>query len=81
MNRQTPTTVSPVFYDLSTDTMYVTFRAGPVAHTIAHDDRDLAIDIGEDGQPIGYEIQFASRHPEVIAEALRILLQGNQIAA
>jgi uncharacterized protein YuzE len=72
---------SPVFYDRSTDTMYVTFRDGQVAHTVAHDERDLAIDMGEDGKPIGYEIQFASKHPDVIAEALQILLRGDKIAA
>ena len=71
---------SPVFYDRSTDTMYVTFREGRVARTVAHDDRDLAIDIGEDGKPVGYEIQFASKHPDVIAEALRIL-QRDKLAA
>jgi uncharacterized protein YuzE len=72
---------SPVFYDRSTDTMHVTFREGRVVHTVAHDERDLAVDIGEDGRPTGYEIQFASRHPDVIAEALQILQRGNQIAA
>jgi uncharacterized protein YuzE len=72
---------SPVFYDRSTDTMYVTFREGRAVQTIAHDDRDFAVDIGEDGQPVGYEIQHASEHPDVIAEALRILLRGGRIAA
>jgi len=72
---------SPVFYDRSTDTMYITFREGPVAHTVAHDDRDYAIDIGADGLPMGYEIQSASKHPEVIAEALRILQRDNRAAA
>ena len=42
---------SPVLYDRSTDTMYVTLREGRVAHTVAHDERDLAVDIGEDGEP------------------------------
>lgn len=72
---------SPVFYDRSTDTMYVTFREGRVVHTVTHDERDFAVDIGEDGQPMGYEIQFASKHPDVIAEALQILQRGNQVAA
>jgi uncharacterized protein YuzE len=72
---------SPVFYDRSTDTMYVTFREDRVAHTIAHDERDFAVDIGEDGKPVGYEIQFASKHPDVIAEALQILQRGHRIAA
>ena len=72
---------SPVVYDRSTDTMYVTLREGRVAHTVAHDERDYAVDIGEDGEPMGYEIQFASKHPDVIAEALQVLQRGAQIAA
>ena len=72
---------SPVFYDRSTDTMYVTLREGRVAHTVAHVERDFAVDIGEDGKPMGYEIQFASKHPDVIAEALQILQRDNKIAA
>jgi uncharacterized protein YuzE len=72
---------SPIAYHRSTDTMYVTFREGRVAHTVAHDEREFAIDIGEDGEPMGYEIQFASRHPDVIAEALQILQRGKNIAA
>lgn len=72
---------SPVFYDPSTDSMYVTFREGRVTHSIAHDDRDFVIDLGDDGKPMGYEIQFASKHPDVIAEALQILQRGSQIAA
>jgi hypothetical protein len=34
-----------------------------------------------DGEPMGYEIRFASKHPGVIAEALQVLQRGNQIAA
>lgn len=75
------TQISPVLYDASTDSMYVTLREGRVIHTVAHDDRDFAIDIGEDGAPIGYDIQYASRHPDVIAEALRLLQQEAQRAA
>lgn len=71
----------PVIYDQSTDSMYITLREGRVVDTIAHDDRDFAIDLGEDGQPMGYNIQFASKHPDVIAEALQILQRGNQLAA
>ena len=75
------TAESPVHYDPSTDTMYVTLREGKVAHTVPHNERDFAVDLDEDGRPVGYEIQFASRHPDVIAEALQILQRGNQIAA
>jgi len=72
---------SPVFYDQSTDTMYVTFREGHVAHTVAHNEHDYAVDMGEDGKPMGYGIQFASKHPDVMAEALQILQRGGRKAA
>ena len=71
----------PVFYDPSTDTMYLTFREGRVVDTVAHDDMEFVIDIGEDSELIGYEIQFASKHPDVIVEALQILQRGNKTAA
>lgn len=72
---------NPVIYDATTDSMYVTLREGPVAHTICHDDREYAVDIGEDGEAVGFDIQFASQHPEVIAEALRRLRQAAALAA
>jgi uncharacterized protein YuzE len=68
---------SPVLYDASTDSMYVTLREGRVIHTVPHDDRD----IGEDGEPVGYDIQFASQHSDVIAEALRLLRGDTKQAA
>lgn len=61
--------------------MYVTVRKGRVADTEIFDDRDYAIDLGEDGSVIGYDIQHASQHPEVIAEALRLLRGDAQAAA
>jgi uncharacterized protein YuzE len=75
------TTNSPILYDVSTDSMYVTLREGRVIHSIAHDDRDFVVDVGEDGEPIGYDSQFASQHPDVIAEALRWLQRGSRQAA
>ncbi len=75
------TNPSPVIYDPSTDSMYITLREGRVVHTITHDDRDFAVDMGEDGEPMGYDIQFASRHPDVIAEALQLLQRDGQRAA
>jgi len=74
-------TQSPILYDASTDSMYVTLREGRVIHTVAHDDRNFAVDIGEDGEPVGYDIQFASQHPDVIAEALRLLRRDSREAA
>ena len=72
---------SPIIYDPSTDSMYVTLREGRVVHTVAHDDRDFAVDVCEDGEPMGYDIQFASQHPDVIAEALTLLQRRTLRAA
>jgi uncharacterized protein YuzE len=69
------------YYDPTTDSLYIKLRPGASVDNIVHDDRDLVIDIGEDGKPVGYDIQHASKHPEIIAEALQILQRGNQIAA
>ena len=74
-------TTSPIIYDPATDSMYVTLREGRVAHTVVHDDKEYAVDLGEDGQPMGYDIQFASQHPDVIAEALRLLQSDARRAA
>lgn len=73
--------MNPVLYDPDTDSMYITLREGRVVETIADDDRDFTIDIDEDGQPVGYNIPFASKHPDVIAEALQILQRDRKIAA
>lgn len=74
-------TTSPIIYDPTTDSMYVTLREGRVDHTVIYDDREYAVDLGEDGEPMGYDIQFASQHPDVIAEALRLLQSDAQRAA
>lgn len=73
--------MSDIFgYDPTTDSLYIKLRSGPsIANRIVGD--DLVIDLGEDGEPVGYDIQHASEHPDVIAEALQILQRGNKIAA
>jgi uncharacterized protein YuzE len=56
-------------YDPATDSLYIKLRPEPsVDNRIVGD--DVVIDLGEDGEPVGYDIQHASRHPEAIAEAL-----------
>lgn len=61
-------------YDASTDSLYIKLRPGPsVDNRILGD--DVVIDIGTDGEPVGYDIQHASKHPEAIAEALGYLHQ------
>jgi uncharacterized protein YuzE len=61
-------------YDPSTDSLYIKLRPGPsVNNRIVND--DVVIDLDAGGEPIGYDIQHASRHAEAIAEALGYLHQ------
>lgn len=56
-------------YDVDTDSLYIKLRPDPsVDNRIIGD--DVVIDLGENGEPVGYDIQHASKHPEAIAEAL-----------
>jgi uncharacterized protein YuzE len=59
-------------YDPSTDSLYIKVRAGESVENRVVED-DVVIDLGTDGEPVGYDIQHASRHPEAIAEALGYL--------
>ena len=61
-------------YDPTTDSLYIKLRPGEsVDNRIISD--DVVIDLGSDGEPVGYDIQHASRHTEAIAEALGYLHQ------
>jgi uncharacterized protein YuzE len=61
-------------YDAATDSLYIKLRLGEsVDNRILND--DVVIDLGADGEPVGYDIQHASQHPEAIAEALGYLHQ------
>jgi uncharacterized protein YuzE len=61
-------------YDPTTDSLYIKLRPGEsVDNRIISD--DVVIDLGSDGEPVGYDIQHASRHAEAIAEALGYLHQ------
>lgn len=63
-------------YDPTTDSLYIKLRPGEsVDNRIVSD--DVIIDLGADGDPIGYDIQHASQHADAIAEALGFLHQGN----
>jgi uncharacterized protein YuzE len=73
--------INPVIYDVATDSMYVTLREGRVADTVCHDDRDYAVDMDENGEPMGFDIQHASQNPDLIAEALSFLRRANVQAA
>ena len=62
--------MNPQFdYDAATDSLYIKLRSEPsVDNRIIGD--DVVIDLGANGDPVGYDIQHASKHPEAIAEAL-----------
>lgn len=61
-------------YDPATDSLYIKLRPGEsVDNHIVSD--DVAIDLGADGEPVGYDIQHAGNHAEAIAEALGYLHQ------
>ncbi len=61
-------------YDPATDSLYIKLRPGAsVDNRIVSD--DVVIDLGSDGEPVGYDIQHASRHADAIAEALGYLHQ------
>jgi len=71
----------PVSYDPATDSMYVKIRPGVSVRQRMDEAREVIIDLGENGEPVGYDIQSASRHPEVIAEALGLLHRTSRAAA
>ncbi len=52
-------------YDKSTDSLYIELRPLPAKRTreIAE---DVMLDIGEDGEPVGYDVQHASRKQDLI---------------
>ncbi len=73
--------MSDIFgYDPTSDSLYIKLRPGPsVANRIVSE--NLIIDLGEDGEPVGYDIQHATKNPNLIAEALRMLQRGGKVAA
>src|SRR5260370_13162309 len=64
-------------YDKSTDSLYVEVRPLPSCRTVEIEE-DIIVDIGSDGQPIGYDIQHASAKAEFIA---RLILEHASPAA
>ena len=65
-------------YDKSTDSLYIELRPLPARRTreIAP---DVMLDIGEDGSPVGYDVQYASTKGDLILSI--ILAEEPQIAA
>ena len=70
-------TAGPITYDPATDTMLVELRpwpgGSPAAPSAGGEDAgvDLVVHHAPDGQPWAWEIEHASEHPELVAEALR----------
>ena len=65
-------------YDKSTESLYVEVRPLPSCRNVEIA-VDIMLDIGSDGQPVGYDIQHASTKTEFIARL--ILEQTPQAAA
>ena len=57
---------------------YMKIRPGSSVRQRYDDARNVIIDLGADGEPVGYDIQFASKHADVIAEALALRQRGSQ---
>jgi uncharacterized protein YuzE len=64
-------------YDKSTDSLYVEVRPMPSSRTVEIEE-DIMLDVGEDGRPVGYDIQHASTKTDFIA---RLILEQEQAAA
>jgi uncharacterized protein YuzE len=64
-------------YDQATDSLYLELRPLPAARTVEVE-VDVMLDLGEDGQPVGYDIQHASTKRELIA---RLVLEETPLAA
>jgi uncharacterized protein YuzE len=64
-------------YDKSTDSLYIELRPLPAKRT-REIEPDVNLDIGADGEPIGYDIQHASTKRDLI---LSIILAAEPRAA
>ena len=56
-------------YDKSTDSLYVEVRPLPSRRTVEIEE-DVMADLGDDGKPVGYDIQHASTKHEFIAQLI-----------
>ena len=52
-------------YDKSTDSLYIELRPLPARRT-REIGEDVVLDLGEDGEPVGYDVQRASANQELI---------------
>jgi uncharacterized protein YuzE len=63
-------------YDRTTDSLYIEIRLLPAQRSVEIE-ADVVLDIGQDGKPVGYDIQHASTKRELIAR----LLLGEEVQA
>ncbi|MGH6870364.1 MAG: DUF2283 domain-containing protein [Rhizomicrobium sp.] len=56
-------------YDKTTDSLYVEVRPLPSRRTVEIEP-DILLDLGEDGKPVGYDIQHASTKTEFIGKLI-----------
>jgi uncharacterized protein YuzE len=52
-------------YDKSTDSLYIELRPLPAKRT-REVEEDVMLDLGEDGAPVGYDVQHASAKQDLI---------------
>jgi uncharacterized protein YuzE len=52
-------------YDKSTDSLYIELRPLPAKRT-REVEEDVMVDLGEDGEPVGYDLQHASAKQDLI---------------
>jgi uncharacterized protein YuzE len=64
-------------YDKATDSLYVEVRPLPSRRTVEVQE-DIMLDLGEDGRPVGYDIQHASTKADFIA---KLILETEDAAA
>jgi uncharacterized protein YuzE len=57
-------------YDRSTDSLYLEVRPLPSRRTMEIEE-DVFLDLGEDGNPVGYDIQHASGKTELVQRLVR----------
>jgi uncharacterized protein YuzE len=64
-------------YEKSTDSLYIELRQSPAKRT-REVERDVMLDLGEDGEPVGYDVQHASTKRDFI---MSVILAGQPHAA
>jgi uncharacterized protein YuzE len=64
-------------YDKSTDSLYIELRPMPAKRT-REIEPDINLDLGEDGEPVGYDVQHASTKRDFI---ISVIFAGQPQAA